>query len=434
MNVVAIVGKPNVGKSTLFNALIGRRDAVVHSTPNLTRDRHYERLEILDKKFLLIDTGGIQEGSKGYSFRELVEQQSDIAINEAGIILFLVDNRNGLTGDDFYIANKIRNRKDDVILVVNKCDQYETTIDPEIYKLGFENIVQISSEHRLNISTLKELLYSKYRESKKEEFTDDGLKISIVGKPNTGKSTIVNSILNQKRMIVSNIPGTTRDAIDSFFNYEGKNYILIDTAGIRRASKIKEPTEYYTILRSKLSMERADVVCVVMDINELVTNQDKKILSESISLLKPTIVVFNKTDLITGIEKTKVYREVSDRLDYESYLPKLFISATEKKHVFKMLETSTQLRKNFPLKFKNTLLNKILFEQIIPLYKHPLLKTKKRPRFYSLKQRSSEPLIFSLSTDQPENIDNNYKRYIINKLREVLNLPPIPFEIELRRK
>lgn len=345
-----------------------------------------------------------------------------------------MDNKNGITGDDHYIANKLRSRKDDVILVVNKCDEYESLLDSEIFKLGFENYIQISAEHKLNISSLKEIMVSRYKKVERDQFFKDGLKIAIVGKPNTGKSTIVNALLNENRMIVSDIPGTTRDSIDSYLEYENKNFVLIDTAGIRRASKIKEPTEYYTILRSKLAMERADVVAVVMDINEKVTFQDKKILGESLSLLKPTLVVFNKTDLITEIEKTRFYKEVLENLEFGEFLPKLFISAKEKKHIYKILEKSYELKSKLPAKFKKSLLNSILFEEIIPNFKHPVLKTGKRPRFYSLTQKSVDPVVFILRVNDPENIDRNYRRYIINKIREVLKLSEIPFDVELRSK
>ncbi|MEO0282208.1 MAG: ribosome biogenesis GTPase Der [candidate division WOR-3 bacterium] len=434
MNIVSIIGKPNVGKSTLFNALLGRRDAVVHSTPNLTRDRHYDRIEIDNKEFVIIDTGGIEENPKKVTFSELVEQQVDIAINQSDLILFVVDNKNGITGDDYYIANKLRSRKNDVILVINKCDDYESLLDSEIFKLGFESYIQISAEHKLNISSLKETMVSRYKNVERDQFFKDGLKIAIVGKPNTGKSTIVNALLNENRMIVSDIPGTTMDSIDSYLEYDNKNFVLIDTAGIRRASKIKEPTEYYTILRSKLAMERADVVAVVIDINEKVTFQDKKILGESLALLKPTIVVFNKTDLITEVEKTKFYKEVLGYLEFGEFLPKLFISAKEKKHIYKILEKSYELKSKLPAKFKKSLLNSILFEQIIPNFKHPVLKTGKRPRFYSLTQKSADPIVFILRVNDPENIDRNYRRYIINKIREVLKLSEIPFDVELRSK
>lgn len=434
MNVVSIIGKPNVGKSTLFNALLGKREAVVHSTPNLTRDRHYEKIEIDGKEFVIIDTGGIEENPKNVTFSDLIEQQVDIAINQSDIILFVVDNRNGITGDDYYIAEKLRRRKKDVILIVNKCDKYDDFPDPDIFKLGFGTYIQTSAEHKLNLSTLKEMLVERYREQKKDGFFKEGLKIAIVGKPNTGKSTIVNSLLNENRMIVSPIPGTTRDSVDSYLEYEKNRFVLIDTAGIRRASKIKEPTEYYTILRSKLAMERADVVVVVMDVKEKVTHQDKKILGESLLLLKPTVIVFNKTDLVTGIEKTKFYKEVLENLEFGDFLPKLFISAKEKKHIYRILEKSYELRGKLPIKFKNSLLNTVLFEKIIPNFKHPVLKSGKRPRFYSLTQKSQDPVIFILRVNDPENIDRNYIRYIINKIREVLNLSEIPFDVELRRK
>ncbi|PIP13903.1 MAG: ribosome biogenesis GTPase Der, partial [bacterium (Candidatus Stahlbacteria) CG23_combo_of_CG06-09_8_20_14_all_34_7] len=237
MTIVAIIGKPNTGKSTLFNAIIEKRSAIVHDTPNLTRDRHYEEYVHKEKKYLLIDTGGIEE-QENTPFIKLVEEQADIAINESDIILFVIDNREEITSDDLYIARKLKKSRNKVVIVANKCDSGENQLNSDIYKLGFETIIQVSAEHRINIEEIKE---TAMRCSSKDDnnVIENAVKFAIIGKPNTGKSSIVNELLNEERMIVSNIPGTTRDSIDSYLDYNGRKLVLIDTAGIRRSSKIK---------------------------------------------------------------------------------------------------------------------------------------------------------------------------------------------------
>jgi GTP-binding protein len=430
MTIVAIIGKPNTGKSTLFNAMIGKRAAIVHDTPNLTRDRHYGEYIYNENKFLLIDTGGIEEQDNA-PFIKLVEEQADIAINESDVILFIIDNRGEITGDDHYIAKKLRKRKDKVILVANKCDAGDNDLNQDIYRLGFDKIISVSAEHRLNIDEIKDSVME-YSSSDDDDIATDVIKFAIIGKPNTGKSSIVNGLLNEERMIVSDIPGTTRDAVDSYFEYEGRKIVLIDTAGIRRAAKIEEPSEYYTILRSKLAVRRSDVVVVVMDIMDGVTFQDKRILDESIDFLKPTVIVFNKTDKIEGIQKTKIYKIVTEKLDFENYLPKMYVSAKEKKHMTKIIDIGLKLKDSLPMHFPKHDLNTLLFE-IVSQHKHPIIK-RSRPRFFSLQQVSKEPIRFLIRCTSPESIDSNYKRYIINSLREKLNIGGLPFELNFKER
>ncbi|MDD3803290.1 MAG: ribosome biogenesis GTPase Der [bacterium] len=430
MTIVAIIGRPNTGKSTLFNAMIGKRAAIVHDTPNLTRDRHYGEYTYLERKYLLIDTGGIEK-ENNTPFIKLVEEQADIAINESDVILFVFDNRQELTSDDLYIAKKLRSSKEKVIIVANKCDAGDNNLNEEIYGLGFQSIVKVSAEHRLNINELKDIIADKPSKSS-DSSANDGIRFAVIGKPNTGKSSIINALLDEDRMIVSDIPGTTRDAVDSYLEYEQRKVILIDTAGIRRAAKIEEPSEYYTILRSKLAVRRSDVVVLVMDIMDKVTFQDKRILDEALDFYKPTVLVFNKTDKITDTEKTRVYKEVIEKLDFESYLPKMFVSAKEKKHMTKIIELGLKLKDYLPKHFRKHDLNTLLFE-IVSEHKHPVIK-KTRPRFFTLEQVSDEPIRFLIRSSMADSIDSNYKRYIINSLRERLKIGGLPFELNFKER
>lgn len=430
MTIVAIIGKPNTGKSTLFNAMTGKRAAIVHDTPNLTRDRHYGEYSFAERQFLLIDTGGIEQ-ENNTPFIKLVEEQADIAINESDAVIFTIDNRGELTSDDLYIAKKLRTCKEKVIVAANKCDTMNSVLNDEIYRLGFDRIVKISAEHRINIEELKEIIAGGFGE-KEKSLSASGIKFAIVGKPNTGKSSIVNGLLNEERMIVSEIPGTTRDAVDSMLDFNGRSVVLIDTAGIRRAAKIEEPSEYYTILRSKLAVRRSDVVVVVMDIKDNVTFQDKRILDETLDFYKPTIVVFNKTDKITEVKKTTAYKEAAERLEFDNYLPKMFVSAKERKHIDKILELGLKLKDSLPMHFPKHGLNTLLFE-IVANHKHPVIR-RTRPRFYTLEQASDEPIRFVVRCSMSESIDSNYKRYIMNSLRERLKIGGLPFELTFKEK
>lgn len=428
MALISIIGRPNTGKSTLFNAMIGKRQAVVHNTPNLTRDRHYAQYEWRDRTFTLIDTGGIEEGSDA-PFIKLVEQQADIAINESDAIIFLVDNRAGINPDDRYIASKLRASAKTVILAVNKCDEPDTIPDPDIYKLGFDNIMTVSAEHKLNTDRLKEMVYSNTKLGKRRE--QEGIKFAVIGKPNVGKSSFINGLINDERMIVSDIPGTTRDSVDTYMNYQKQLLVLIDTAGIRRMARINEPTEYYTILRSRLAVKRADVVIVIIDSTEGVTHQDKKILSEAMDSLKPVIIAVNKTDALEDA-KEEQYKEIRDKLDFADFMPIVFISAKNRRNLPKVIDKALEMYNMLPMEFPKRDLNTMLFE-IVSKVKHPIVN-RRRPRFYRMYQVTSNPVRFVIEASRPSGIDSNYKRYIMNSVRRELNLINLNFVINYREK
>lgn len=429
MALISIIGKPNSGKSTLFNALVGRRQAVVHNMPNLTRDRHYGDFEWRERDFTVIDTGGIEEGSDA-PFIKLVEQQADIAINESDTIIFLIDNKNGINSDDRYIADKLRVSSKTVILAVNKCDEPGQLPDPEIYTLGFENVISLSAEHKINTDRLKDMIHSVTAQGRKRE--PEGIKIAVIGKPNVGKSSFINALINDERMIVSDIPGTTRDSVDTMLNYKKQRLILIDTAGIRRMARINEPTEYYTILRSRLAVKRADIIIVIVDSTEGGTHQDKKILKEAMDSLKPVVIAVNKTDLLETGSKEDEYKEIQSRLDFADFVPMIFASAKNKRNLFRVIDKSLGIYNTLPMEFSKRDLNTMLFE-IVSKVKHPVVGTR-RPRFYRMHQVSSNPVRFVIEMSRPSGIDTGYKRYIMNSVRKELSIDHLNFVITYREK
>lgn len=429
MSIVSIIGRPNVGKSTLFNRLIGKRDAVVHKTPNLTRDRHYGEFEWRDQLFTLIDTGGIGQSQEA-DFMKLVEEQADIAINESHLILFIIDNREPLTPDDYYIAGKLRPFKERVMLIVNKWDSEANMINDDVYKLGFDDVFPVSAEHQINTDALKENIYKELPKRKSSRI--EGLKLAVVGKPNVGKSSFVNAVMRDNRMIVSEIAGTTRDSVDTHFNYKKRHMIMVDTAGIRRASRITEPTEYYTVLRSKLAMRDADIVIMIIDASSSISRQDKRILEDALNALKPVIICFNKTDIIEADNRNEYYKSMKEDIQYADYLPIINTSFKNSKNVFKVIDKSLELYDRFPISFKSADLNTLLFD-IIAKKKHPI-KRGKRIRFFRLYQLSGNPVKFVVESSAGSNIDKSYKNYIINAIRRELQIREIVFKVYFRSK
>ena len=302
--VVAIVGRPNVGKSTLFNKLIGQRLSIVKDEPGVTRDRLYRQTEWSGKEFILIDTGGLEPKTNDFMLSQ-IKQQAQVAIDEADVILFLVDGRAGITALDEDVATILRKRDKKVVVAVNKIDNYIKDQDKilEFYSLGFEDVIGMSAEHKTNLGDLLDAIVDKFPNKKNKEVAE-GLSIAVLGRPNAGKSSLVNKLLNEERTIVSEIAGTTRDAIDSDLNYKGERYTLIDTAGIRRKAKVDDDVEYYSILRAIKSIQRANVCILMLDATELLTDQDKRVAGLIFDEKKPIIIAINKWDLIEKDNKS----------------------------------------------------------------------------------------------------------------------------------
>lgn len=432
--VVTIVGRPNVGKSTLFNRIAGRRISITEDTPGVTRDRIYAECEWLDNHFTLIDTGGIEPNTTDTIFEQM-RIQAEIAIDMADVVLFMVDGKEGLTGDDTEVAQMLRKADKEIILVVNKMDRFvnEDNIY-EFYNLGLGDPVSISSAEALGIGDLLDEIISKFDERMNVEEGDDSVKIAVIGKPNAGKSSIINKIIGEDRVIVSDIPGTTRDAIDTKFERNSKKYTLIDTAGIRKKSKILESVEKYSVLRAFTAVERADICILVIDADKGVTEQDIRIAGYSHDNSKGMIIAVNKWDLIEKDNKT--FKEFTDdirqKLAYASYAPIITVSALTGQRMNKILDAVDEVYSFRNLRISTGVLNDILTEAV--LMNQPATVKGKRLKIFYGTQVAVNPPKFLIFVNDKEIVHFSYERYIENKIREAFEYKGTPIVIEFRNR
>lgn len=432
--VVAIVGRPNVGKSTLFNRLIGKRKAIVEDIPGVTRDRLYAVSDWAGREFILIDTGGIRFDVGDILARE-VKMQAELAIEEANVIIFVVDSKEGITWEDEQVGNLLRKANKPVILAANKVENFEKQFDYyEFFKMGLGEPIPVSAMHGMNIDELLDAVIDRFAPEEASEEDSDAIKIAIVGRPNVGKSSLVNALLGEKRVIVSDVPGTTRDAIDTPFKYEGREYILIDTAGIRKKSRVKRNTERYSVIRALKSIERADVVLIMLDATEGVIEQDKKIAGYVHEQAKANIIVVNKWDLIDKDEYTmnRFDREIRQEMKFLSYSPILYISALTKKRIFKVLEIVDLVSDQHNRRISTAQLNQVIDEAIM-LNPLPGGGGKKVKIFYGTQVRTSPPTII-LFSNYPEMIHFSYLRYLENELRKNFGFEGTPVRLIVRKK
>lgn len=433
--IVAVIGRPNVGKSTLFNKLVGERISIVEDTPGVTRDRIYADVDWLDKTFTLIDTGGIEPDSDDIILKQMFEQ-ARIAMETADVIIFVTDVKVGVTDDDIQVANLLRKTKKPVVLVVNKVDNMRVAnLDIfEFYSLGLGEPLGISAGQGLGLGDMLDVVVENFDNIEAVEEEDDAIKVAIVGKPNVGKSSLINKILGEERVIVSDIPGTTRDAIDTRFEKDGQEYVFIDTAGMRRKSKIKENIEKYSIIRTVAAVERADVVVIVISAEEGITDQDTKIAGIAHEAGKAAIIVVNKWDLIEKDNHTmKEYTEdIRKELKYMPYAPIMFISAVTGQRVNKLFENIKAVSENAALRISTGLLNDVLIEAM--KMQQPPRDKGKALRIYYITQVSVKPPTFILFVNDTQLLHFSYKRYIENQLRLAFGFEGTPIHFIARNK
>ena len=417
--VVAIVGRPNVGKSTLFNVLAGGMISIVKDTPGVTRDRIYADVNWLDKDFTLIDTGGIEPESKDIILSQMREQ-AQIAIDTADVIIFITDVRRGLVDSDSKVADMLRRSGKPVVLVVNKVDNFDKFMPDvyEFYNLGIGDPVPISAASRLGIGDMLDQVAEHFPEHGREEEEDERPRIAIVGKPNVGKSSIINKLLGEQRVIVSDIAGTTRDAIDTDIVYNGKEYVFIDTAGLRRKNKIKEELERYSIIRTVTAVERADVVLIVIDATEGVTEQDAKIAGIAHERGKGIIIVVNKWDAIEKNDKTmrEYDSEVRRVLSFMPYAEIMYVSAETGQRLNKLYDKIDMVIENQTLRIATGVLNEIMAEAVA--MQQPPSDKGKRLKLYYITQVAVKPPTFVIFVNDKELMHFSYTRYLENKIRE----------------
>lgn len=432
--VVAIVGRPNVGKSTLFNRLAGGLVAIVEDRPGVTRDRLYRDSEWLGRKFTIIDTGGIEFKNEETSIPTQMRRQAEIAIEEADVIVFVLDAQGPLTPDDELIAQTLRRSGKPVVIAANKVENFAKAELYELYSLGLGEPIPISAVHGMNVGDLLDAVVAHFPEQEEEEYDPDIIKIAAIGRPNVGKSSLVNALLGEERVIVSNVPGTTRDAIDTAFEHEGKHYILIDTAGMRRKGRIDELTERYSVSRSLRAVDRCDVVLMLIDATEGVTEQDKKIAGYAHEAGKGIILVVNKWDLIEKDDKSmnRYEKEIREELSFMLYVPTLFISAKTGQRVNRLLELVDFVAEQNATRITTATLNSLVREWVH--LNPPATDKGRRLKILYMTQVGVKPPTFVCFVNDPELLHFSYKRYLENQLRKSFGFEGSPIRLVIRQK
>ena len=430
--VVALVGRPNVGKSTLFNRLVGRKEAIIEDTPGVTRDRIYGTVNYENYSYHLIDTGGI-EITKG-NFNEEIKGQAELAIDEADIVLFVVDGKEGITSSDNVVKEMLMKSGKQIIVVINKADsKYFKENMYDFYSLGFENYINISAEDGTGIYDLQEEIIKNIKPSE-EEYDENKIKFSIIGRPNVGKSSLVNALLNEERVIVSDTAGTTRDAVDTQFTYQKEQFVVIDTAGMRKKGKIYENVEKYSLLRSLKAIDRSDVCVLVINAEEGIIEHDKHIAGYAIEAGKAIVIAVNKWDLIEDKDKAmKKFTEVIRReFQFIPYAKIVFLSALTKRRLHTLMPQIIKANENAHREIKTSSLNNVITDayalNLPPTYKN------KRLKIYFSNQTSICPPTFNISVNSKGLIHFSYKRYLENKIRENFDFEGTPIVLNFKSK
>lgn len=428
---VAIVGRPNVGKSSLFNSLVGRQVSIVENIPGVTRDRVYADCDWCGNKFTLIDTGGLELKSEDIMWQN-IKEQVELAIGIAQCIIYVVDGKTGLTTDDEHIGSYLRKSKVPVVLAVNKIDNIEQDNSYDFYTLGFGTPIAVSASQGKGLGELLDEVILRIKKTE-DDFSDPGLKIALVGKPNAGKSSIVNKLLKEDKLIVSDMAGTTRDAIDSKLTINNKEYTLIDTAGMRKKKQINVDLEKYSVSRSLLAIKRADVICIVVDGTEGLTDQDVKIIGHVFNEGKPFLIIINKWDLKVKETDTskKIEDEIKEKIKFMTEIKTLFISAKTGQRVDKIIPLCEKLNENANRRVKTGLLNEVIFDST-RINEPPMKNGKKLKIFYS-SQVATVPPTFVIKVNDPELVHFSYERYLENVLRKNFEFEGTPIKIYFRK-
>ncbi len=428
---VALIGRPNVGKSTLFNKMVGKKLSIIEDTPGVTRDRVYGSVNYQDFKFHLIDTGGIELGNN--DFNNEIKVQASLAMEEADIIVFVVDGKDGLTSDDFLVRDMLQKKSNKVIVAINKCDSKRIKeTEYEFYELGFEKYIKVSGEQGDGIRDLLDLIVENF--PKFEEDDNNQVKFSIIGRPNVGKSSLVNAILNEERVIVSDIAGTTRDAIDTEFNYNGETYTVIDTAGMRKKGKVYENIEKYSLLRSLKAIDRSDVCVIVISATDGIVEHDKHIAGYALDAGKAVVLVVNKWDLVEDKEsELKEWKQkIETEFSFMPYAKVVFLSAKTKKRIHTLMPEILTAYQNSKKEIKTSLLNKVISDayelNLPPSYKG------KRLKIYFCTQVKSQPPTFNIQVNSKGLVHFSYERYLENKIRESFDFTGTPIVINFKSK
>lgn len=430
--VIAIVGRPNVGKSTIFNRFIGERLAIIEDTPGVTRDRIYGKVEWLTKEFRVIDTGGIQLADQ--PFQKEIRMQVDIAIEEADVICFVVNGMEGLTSDDEFVASLLHRSNKPVILCVNKIDDINKLDNIyDFYALGFDEPIAVSAIHGIGTGDVLDRVIELLPEKKSNEY-EGMIRFSVIGQPNVGKSSLVNAILNEERVIVSDLEGTTRDAIDTAFKREGKEYVIIDTAGIRKRGKVYENIEKYSVLRAVSAIERSDVVLFVIDGEAGIRAQDKHVAGYAVEAGKPVIIVYNKWDTVEKDDKTMIRTEekIRNEFVYLRYAPICFVSAKSHARIQNILPLVDACYEASNRRISTSVLNEVVLDAQL-VTPAPTINGK-RMKIYYASQVSTAPPTFVLFVNDPKLFHFSYERYLENRLREAFDFTGTPIHILVRKK
>ena len=428
---VALVGRPNVGKSTIFNKLIGKKVSIIEDTPGVTRDRIYGDVNYKNYRFHLIDTGGIDIGNEDFN-KEII-MQSSLAIDESDVIVFIIDGKEELNRNDYAIRDMLIKSNKKIILAVNKIDNEKRKNDIyNYYELGFDNIIPISGEHSLGLTTLLDEITADFKPYESENILDNKIKFCVIGRPNVGKSSLVNAVLGEEKSIVSNIAGTTRDAIDTPFTYDKEEYVIIDTAGIRKSGKIYENIEKYSVIRAMKAIERSNVCVVVINAEEGIIEHDKHIASYALEAGKPIVLVVNKWDTMKEQTISEYTKLMQNEFQFLSYVPIVFLSAKTKKRIHTLMPEIKKVYENSKKEIKTSILNNVIRDAVL-LNQPPSYKGK-RLKIYFVSQNGITPPKFTFNVNSKNLVHFSYQRYLENKIRESFDLEGTPIQIEFKNR